>query len=433
LQLSIDKKLTAFSIGASSGLAFALITSTFTAFLYEQGLSLAAIGWISLRLLPYSLKYFFAPLVDIVTHSIGKGLLKRYKMWMLLMQSIMAITLVEMAALSYLGNYTQIICGLSMIFAFAASFYDIALEAYRIELFRNGGAVVGNSFVVSGFRFGLLFSGAFVLYISSVYGWHGAFLIVAVTTLFCALITLFSPSSLCNEQLAENSSTYKMSVKLSFGKFTYYHYWRPVKKLLSRPNALLVMLLIAFYKVSDSFLDTMMPVFLLEIGFSKQDIALVAKSVAIFAFLLGTAAGAFLLQSVKISIALILCESLAAITNLLFISLSYFGADNFILLWINFFEVFCSAMCNIAIISFMSSLCKRKFALVQFAFLQSISSVMRLLLGAISGKLASSLGWNFFFIFSSMLSIPALICIIILDNSNNSIMDNKKLEVNQYY
>jgi PAT family beta-lactamase induction signal transducer AmpG len=429
LRFSIDKKLTAFGIGASSGLAFALITSTFTAFLYEEGFSLAAIGWLSLRLLPYSLKYFCAPLVDIATHYISKGILRRYKMWMLLMQLVMIITLIEMATLSYFTGYTNLICGFSVIFAFAASFYDIALEAYRIELFRGSNATIGNSFVVSGFRFGLLFSGAFALYVSSFYGWHGAFLMVAAAILCCSLVL-----SLSSSYDEDNEIHVINKIKVSGSNFIYSQYWWPIKKLLIKPNALLIMMLIAFYKVSDSFLDTMMPVFLLEIGFSKQDIAVVVKSVAIFAFLLGTAVGAYLLHSIKISIVLILCESLAAITNLLFILLFYFGADNFTLLWINFFEVFCSAMCNLAIISFMSSLCSRRFTLVQFAFLQSISSIMRLFFGAISGKLATILGWNFFFIFSSMLSMPALICIIMLAKSKDSqLMNNNKFKVNHYY
>ncbi len=427
-QSGVDKRLSAFALGMNSGLIFALITSTFTAFLYEQKFTVEAIGWLSLRLLPYSLKYFFAPFVESISLRLGAGYLGRRKTWMLSMQILLLAILLAMAGLNILGGHVELICVLSFILAWVASLYDIALEAYRIELFRNSNTAIGNSLVVSGFRLGLLYSGAFALYISVFLAWHWVFLIVALGVVFAMAALLLSEESDSVPEAHE-------AIKIRGKGWLWNHYWPPIQEMLRMPNAILVLLLVAFYKVSDSFLDTMLTVFLLDIGFSKEDITFVVKTVGIAAFLLGTGMGAYCLTRFSIVKTLFVSECLAALTNLLFVLIARIGANDMLLLITNFIEVFCSAMCNIVLITFMSSLCAKRFTAVHFALLQSISGITRMVFSAISGDTVTSYGWENFFIISALISTPALLCILILAwrRTPQFNLPSNQLKIEHYY
>lgn len=429
----MDKRLSAFAVGMNSGLIFALITSTFTAFLHENQFSAEAIGWLSLRMLPYSLKYFFAPFIEVIIWRLGETPFGQRKGWMLLMQLLLVAILLAMSSLEIFEVHAKVICVLSFILAIVASLYDIALEAYRIELFRGANAATGNGLVVSGFRAGLLYSGAFALYISAILAWHWVFLFVALGVVFTMLVLFFSEDSYSDSSI-KNLANYPQ-VGRAWWQMLLHGYKLPIQEILRTTNAAFILLLIAFYKVSDSFLDTMMMVFLLDIGFAKEEIAFAVKTVGIAAFLLGTGCGAYILTRFSIAIVLFVSECLAAITNLLFVLLARAGADSMWLLGVNFIEVFCSAICNIVLITFMSSLCIKRFTAVHFALLQSISALTRMLFSAISGKTVTILGWENFFIVSTFLSAPALLCIIILAKRQTPQfnLSSKQLEVQQYY
>lgn len=58
------KFATIFFLGIASGLPLALLLSTLKALLVDKGFDIQTIGFVSLVTLPYSLKIFFAPIID---------------------------------------------------------------------------------------------------------------------------------------------------------------------------------------------------------------------------------------------------------------------------------------------------------------------------------------------------------------------------------
>ena len=169
--------------------------------------------------------------------------------------------------------------------------------------------------------------------------------------------------------------------------------------------------------MSDGYLDAMLIPFLFELGFTKAQIAGYATSVMIIASLMGTYIGSYFITRYSMIKNLLCAELLAATTNLTFITLAVTGSSGLLLSCVAFIESFCSGVCNIILINYMSVLCHRKFTATHYAILISISGLTRTLLASTSGLVVIEAGWINFFIISAFLSVPSLFCIYLLQRS----------------
>jgi UDP-N-acetylmuramyl pentapeptide synthase len=80
-----------FFLGIASGMPLALILSSLKAFLLDRGFDLATIGFFTLATLPYSLKIFFAPIIDSKSLPIFTKIFGQRKSWMILTQVLLAV------------------------------------------------------------------------------------------------------------------------------------------------------------------------------------------------------------------------------------------------------------------------------------------------------------------------------------------------------
>src|SRR5215813_10512167 len=90
------KTLAMLLLGFSSGLPFWLVGNTFGYWLREEGTSLTAIGFLSWVGLAYSLKFFWAPLMDRVDLPLFSRLGHR-RGWMMFSQFVVGLSLIGMA------------------------------------------------------------------------------------------------------------------------------------------------------------------------------------------------------------------------------------------------------------------------------------------------------------------------------------------------
>src|ERR1700753_1702597 len=88
--------LTMLALGFASGLPFALIGITFSYWLRDEKIALSAIGFLSWVGFAYSLKFFWAPLLDRL-NAPAFGFLGLRRGWMALMQVIIGLGLIAMA------------------------------------------------------------------------------------------------------------------------------------------------------------------------------------------------------------------------------------------------------------------------------------------------------------------------------------------------
>jgi PAT family beta-lactamase induction signal transducer AmpG len=399
-----QRLLTALILGVNSGIVYAFLVSTTTAYLKDSGLSLTIIGFFSVSTIPFSLKYFWSPFLDNYKLKLFTDDFGQRKSWIILVQVFLAIAIASFGFID-IASHMSFALALLVAIGFLGATSDISLEAYRIELFSKKESGIGYGFVVYGFRVGFIISGIFGLWISTILAWQYVFIVIATFILPCIAIIAISPD--------------KKVLKINAKKMTYKDWFKayflePIKVFIKTPNFILILFVIAFYKVSDAYLDSMSLPFLMDIGFSKKEIAEVAKVCNVIGALLGTFLGGVLIIKLKLRVNLLLAETLAAITNFQFLIFLKVEKSLIVLGAINFVESLSYGISNITLITYMSSLCNKKFTATHYAILISISAFSKGLLSPTSGFVAENFGWQNFFIISSAFSIPSILCIYLL-------------------
>ncbi|MGL4316852.1 MAG: AmpG family muropeptide MFS transporter [Pseudomonas sp.] len=199
-----------------------------------------------------------------------------------------------------------------------------------------------------------------------------------------------------------------------------------------RWQALLLLGLIATYRMSDTVMGVMANVFYIDMGFAKSQIASVSKLFGLVMTLLGAAFGGLLIVRFGILPILLLGGAASAATNLLFATLSGLGvitAPNYdqrtvtellevldphmlMLVLTITLDNLSSGLATAAFVAYLSSLTNLKFSATQYALLSSIMLLLPRLVGGSSGLMVEKLGYSQFFLATALFGIPTLILIL---------------------
>ena len=404
--------LVIFFLGISAGIPITLILSTLKALLVDKGFDLQIIGFLSLVSLPYSLKIFVAPVVDSLAIPYFTKKLGNRRSWIMITQILLTILI------SLLGIFGEVaslkgIALLSFLVACVSATQDIVIDGYRIELIKKEDQAVASGYYIYGYRIGMLISGSLALALSDKIRWDLVYLMMSGFMMLCIISTLFAKESRVNWHPR------KYHFKIWFIKFII----RPLRNFSERKNWISILFFIVLFKLADAFVGNLTLPFLLEIGYTKIEIATILKTFGLFAVLVGVYAGGFLSKKIGIHKALWLATILQAVSNFSFIYLVVTEKTISSLYAIVFIENFCGGIGDVIFVGYLSSICNLKFSSTQYALFSSISSISRSVLSSTSGFYASYFGWINFFIFSGLLAIPAIALLIILNKNNNKFLE----------
>lgn len=178
-----------------------------------------------------------------------------------------------------------------------------------------------------------------------------------------------------------------------------------------RWQALLMLGLIATYRMSDTVMGVMANVFYIDLGFSKEEIASISKLFGLVMTLLGAGAGGLLIVRFGILPILFVGGVASAATNLMFALLSNIGPDLSMLIVTISCDNFSGGLATAAFVAYLSSLTNLRFSATQYALLSSIMLLLPRLVGGYSGALVESQGYQNFFVITALLGIPTLVLI----------------------
>ncbi len=375
-------------LGICSGLPFALSGSTLQAWFTESGLSLALLGFMSIIGWPYTFKWLWAPALDRLT-ILPLG---RRKGWIFAMQ--MALILV-LFAMSYLdpAQHPGFLIGFGILLAFFSATQDVGIDAYNTESLLPLERALGSGFNVTGYRLGMLFSGALALILADHLGWAFAYRCMGILLLGLSIFGLF----IAEPKVLKTPSSMKDA------------FIGPLKDFWQRPNALWLISLIILYKLGEAYALSLTTPFLLRgLHFSLTDLAIANKVVGLIAAITGGIFGGWWMLRLGLYRALFLFGIFAALSNLLFILLAVVGKNYPLMLTVIFTETFFGSMSATAFVAFLMSLCNTQYTAMQYSALSSIASLGRVVLGSSSGLLVAHLGWINFYGISAAICIPGL-------------------------
>jgi PAT family beta-lactamase induction signal transducer AmpG len=397
-----------FFLGIASGLPLALILSTIKAFLLEKGFDLAAIGFFSLVTIPYSLKIFIAPFIDSKAIPILSKAFGQRKSWIILMQGLIALMILSFN-LEIIANNLLLIAAFSFLIACFSCAQDVVIDAYRLELISKEDQGLAASFIVYGYRLGLLISGAFALALAEKFSWNFAYYILAISMFSCLLISIF---------IKETRPNFKAPKEKFIIWFKNYAL-NPIKDLTTHNGWFVILLFIISFKLGDAFAGNLTLPFLLEIGFSKIEIAGIVKTFGLFATLIGALCGGILVKKINLFKTLWLAAIMQMLSNLAFANQAQIGYNVDILYFTIFIENFSGGIGDAAFVAYLSYLCNLSFSATQYAILSSLASFSRSFLTSSAGIFAKEIGWYYFFILSTFLALPAIIFLFWLTLKNN--------------
>jgi len=410
-------------LGFAAGLPFLLVFSTLSAWLADEGVTKTTIGFFSWVGITYSIKFFWAPVVDRLpipwlTRKLGKR-----RSWMLCAQIVIVGGLLGMAS-SDPKIELLMIAIYALIVAFGSATQDITIDAYRIEAVddRYQGAMAAT--YVFGYRLALLVAGAGTLYMAQDFSWHYAYTITAflmtigmITTLIIdePEHTLSQTAEKVEKQLEAALGLDKQkSAAEGMGRWFVDAVVSPFVEFFDRNGrmALIILLLIATYKLSEITMGVMANPFYIDLGFTLKEIANVAKIFGFFMSIAGAALGGVFVVRYGIKRPLMLGAILIIITNLLFVWLAVTEKSIISLAIVISADNLSGGFATSAFIAYLSSLTNRAYTATQYALFSSLMTLPAKFMGGFSGIVVDSIGYAYFFLYAGLLGIPALLLII---------------------
>ncbi len=151
--------------------------------LRAAGAPLDLIGLISLFMLPWAVKFLWAPAVERWRLPAGGG--RRSRAIILLGQALIAVVFAGISLVAPADGVVPLLLGLALIALLAAT-VDIACDAFTIEQLAAGRRGWGNVMQVGGGYAGIMLGGLFLVLVDAL-GWRPAMLVVAALVLLLTL------------------------------------------------------------------------------------------------------------------------------------------------------------------------------------------------------------------------------------------------------
>ncbi|HEY1607808.1 MAG TPA: AmpG family muropeptide MFS transporter, partial [Paraburkholderia sp.] len=403
-------------LGFTSGLPLFTLVYLVQAWLRSEGVNLKEIGLFALIQFPYTWKFLWAPLMDRYVPRLPGWRPGRRRGWMLVTQILVAGAI---ATLGFVSPRESIwtVAALTALVAFFGASQDISIDAYRRELLTDTQQGLGNAVHVNAYKIAALVPGSLALILSDHLPWTTVFIVTAAFMLPGMVMTLVVSEPEVHGAAPKNL---RDAVVQPFAEFVNRDGWRA---------ALFVLAFIFLYKLGDTLATTLSTSFFLDIGFTRTEIGVIAKTTAFGASLAGGLIGGIALMKIGIGRGLWIFGFLQMVSTLGFAWLAQLGADSpslaaihdfvaacgnevarvagavgidatlrldpraLALALVYGFETFATGLTLAAFTAYIASTTDPRYTATQFALFTSLAAVPRTLASAGSGFLVTRFGW----------------------------------------
>ncbi|RME61975.1 MAG: MFS transporter, partial [Alphaproteobacteria bacterium] len=341
------RPLAVLALGVASGFPLALVLATLTLWLSELGVSKGAIGLFAAVTIPYSLKFLWAPVIQTVRLPYLGRWLGHRRSWLVLVGSAL-IYAVWRLGLSDPASHLGVTAFWAVAVATFSASQDIIVDAYRIEALTDEEQAAGATMITVGYRVGLLLTGAGTLLLASAFGWPAAYMISALLVLvgWVAAWVLGEP---WHPPAADRGTGRRVA------DFLREMLVDPLASFFRGQGAVIAVLIVAFlvlHKLGDASAAIMTAPLLVDLGFSKPEIAFANKTVGALAALAGSGLAAAVIYWLGMRWALLATSLFMMVSNLMFTLLAVIGHDVALLALTIGIENFSSALGGTVLVAY---------------------------------------------------------------------------------
>jgi PAT family beta-lactamase induction signal transducer AmpG len=398
-------------LGFSSGLPLALSYATLLVWMTEAGVDLGTIGLFALVGTPYTLKFLWAPLVDALHVPFFTRAFGRRRGWLLFSQ-LLLIGAILLLALTDPARSPLFVALGAVLVATTSATQDIVVDAFRVESLPESEQAAGMAAYVAAYRIGMLVSTAGALFIVTGFesivprgdAWMWSYVVMAALVLIgtvTALVATEPPQSARADAASQAEDALTRVFHAALGAFS---------EFLRRKDAWAALAFVVLFKFTDAFSGNMTVPFVIDIGFTRNDYAVIVKGVGVIATLVGGFAGGYVARRYSLATSLWIGGVVQALSNLSFSWLALVGVNEWALAVAVTSDNFCNAIGTVIFVAYLSALCQNPLhTATQYALLTALAAVGRTYLSSGAGFVAKATGWPLFFAITVLVAIPSLI------------------------
>jgi PAT family beta-lactamase induction signal transducer AmpG len=393
-QLSLEKMTTQKKLFWVAVLYFAegfplgMVYDFLPVYFRQHSISLKEIGLLSLLGLPWTLKFLWAPAID---------LWGQRRHWMVTCQVGLALVLVTIPLFG-LTQIHLVLWFLLLCIPVLSATQDIAIDAYTIELMEKEEMGRANGVRVTAYRIALMTMGG-LLAVAGWMGWTTAFVMGAVCLIIASVICSRASDSMTGRIKIQSTQNIKVRmIEVTWGAF---------QKFLSRPGFLFVMLFILLFKLGDMAMGPMIKPFWVDRSFTAAQIGMVSVTFGVAMTTLGALLGGFLTDRWGIFHALWILGLAQAFSNLLYAVAASLPTSVPLIYTASIVESFTGGLGTGPFLAFLMSICDKQHAATQYALLSALFGLTRVVSGTFSGFAAEQFGYASYFAITFFLSFPA--------------------------
>ena len=288
---------------------------------------------------------------------------------------------------------------LALLVTFFSASQDIIIDAYRRESLLDEEQTLGASAYVLGYRIGALAAGAGGLILADYISYQLVYIFMAAVMFIGVFATMIADEPLQEEEPKSLRDAIINPFTEFFNRKGY-------------NSAILILMFILLYKVGDTMAHSLSTNFYLDIGFTKSQIGTVVKIFGLVATLIGAFLGGLISLRIGLYKSLIIFGLFQAVATLGFAVLAAMGNYISLLMIVISLENLAAGMGYTAYLAFIANMTNKEFTATQFALMTALMSIPRTFFSGSSGYLVELMDWEIYFIFCSLIAIPALIILM---------------------
>jgi len=324
--------------------------------------------------------------------------------------------------------------------AFASATQDIALDAYRIEAVATEKQGAMAATYQAGYRIAMITAGAGALWIAAsvdpseatydFHPWQVAYTVMAALMAVGILTTLTIREP--EQKIARATSEREAHAREKFAglglsdgllnaaAWFYDAVLSPFIDFIQRYKwqALLMLALIALYRISDVVMGVMSNPFYQEMGFTKDEVATVSKVYGVIMTIVGAGLGGLLTLRLGVMRTLFLGAVLSAATNLLFVWLAGRGHDVGALVFTVSADNLSAGIASSAFVAYLSGLVNQAYSATQYALFTSVMLLLPKFIAGFSGEFVDAYGWGNFFTGTALIGVPVLLLVWLVSRNH---------------
>jgi PAT family beta-lactamase induction signal transducer AmpG len=412
-------------LGFASGLPLMMVFSKLSFWLREIGIDRSVIGGFYAVSLAYSLKVFWAPVVDRVRIPMLTARLGQRRSWMMLAVCGVVLGLLTIGFSNPAEGLTLTLIG-AFILAYSGATLDIAVDAWRIESAPDDEQAHMAAVYILGYRLAIMFAGVGLI-IASRTSWLVAYAVMAGSMALVGVLVLIIQEPVRAERPDQDDKTLIRSIVDAVVQ----PFWQIVARY--QKWVVPVLLLVGLYRLSDFTMGTMASPFYADLHYSKETVGVITGLFGPWPIVVGGFLGGFVAVRFRLMPALLFGALITLLTNGAFAGLALAagpGLDlaaagdttaivhtpsDMALLGVILADNLAAGYVGTVFVAYLSSLTERQFAATQYALFSSAYSLFcKLMASTTSGPIAETAGWAGFYVITALFAIPSALLIVFL-------------------